>query len=372
MGGIQQPGRARATHCEVVETVSVRSKLKGFIHQELFPLEPSARQAFKYSYADDSLRRTFAQNGRPLGPDLKIRARNLGKWKLFDGNAVYVVKDLGDHLTVVRETHPKLCDFLEAILYEKRSRYYTYRWQLRRRLSLYAFALKKRWVDKPNKLLVNVGAGTWYVRNWKVLEYNGKWYRFANSFVDFHHDLTSNKPFPFADGSVHLLYSEHVFEHLKDEWCAHIFQEAYRTLEIGGGFRIVVPDADLIYDRMVDRDEAFFKSWIERDKTSIAESFRTLVGQARKPLDEAEFYRRLSTLPKEEFLDWCKEGLEYDWERTGEHINWFNFDKLKRMLERAGFTRVRRSEAQQSQFLEARGSEFDTRAWYSVHVECVK
>jgi predicted SAM-dependent methyltransferase len=352
--------------------VSFRAKLKGFIHQELFPLEPSARQAFRYSFVDDSLREAFTQNGSPLGPDVKFRAGNFGKWKLLDGKAVYLVKDLGDHLMVVRETHPRICDFLEAVLYERGSRYYTYRWHLRRRLALYGWALKKRWVDKPSKLLVNIGAGTWYVRNWKVLEYNGKWYRFANSFVDFHHDLTSNKRFPFADKSVHLLYSEHVFEHLRDEWCEHIFREAYRSLESGGGFRIVVPDADLIYDRIVKQDTAFFKSWMDRDHASIAESFRTLVGQARTPLDEADFARRLSTMSKEEFLNWCKEGLEYDWERTGEHINWFNFDKLKRMLETAGFTCVRRCEAQQSQFPEARGPEFDTRAWYSVHVECVK
>ncbi len=335
-------------------------------------MKASARETFRYSFADDSLRQTFAQNGRPLGQDLRFRTRDIGKWKLLDGNVVYLVKDLGDHLEVVREKHPKICDFLEAVLYERKSRYYTYRWKLRRRFSLYAWALKKRWVDKPDKLLVNIGAGTWYVRNWKVLEYTGKWYRFTNSFVDFHHDLTSNAPFPFRDASVSLFYSEHVFEHLKDEWCARIFREAYRSLKNGGGFRIVVPDADLIYDSLVSQDKAFFKSWMDRDQTSLAESFRTLVGQARIPFDEAEFYRRCSTMPKEAFLDWCKEGLEYDLERTGEHINWFNFDKLKRMLEAAGFKCVRRCEAQSSEFPEARGPKFDTRAWYSVHVECTK
>jgi hypothetical protein len=190
--------------------------------------------------------------------------------------------------------------------------------------------------------------------------------------VDFHHDLTSNRPFPFADGSVHLFYSEHVFEHLREEWCEHIFREVHRSLENGGGFRIVVPDADLIYDRLVSQDATFFKSWMDRDSASIAESFRHLVGRSQAPLDEADFSHRLSAMPKEELLDWCKEGLEYDLERTGEHINWFNFDKLKRMLEAAGFTCVRRCEAQQSQFPEARGPRFDTRAWYSVHVECVK
>lgn len=351
--------------------MSIRAKLKDLLHQELFLLKPSARHMFRYAMADDCLREEFAQNGCPLGPDLKFQG-NHGKWKLRDGDVEYLVKDLGDHLIVVREKYPRICGILESILYERKSRYYEYRWQLRRRISLRAWALKKRWVDKPNKLLVNIGAGTWYVRNWKVLEYNGGYYRFTKSFVDFHHDLTSNRPFPFADGSVHLFYSEHVFEHLREEWCEHIFREVHRSLENGGGFRIVVPDADLIYDRLVSQDATFFKSWMDRDSASIAESFRHLVGRSKAPLDEADFSHRLSAMPKEELLDWCKEGLEYDLERTGEHINWFNFDKLKRMLEAAGFTCVRRCEAQQSQFPEARGPRFDTRAWYSVHVECVK
>ena len=352
--------------------MSIRAKLKGLLHQELFLLMPSVRQAFRYSLVDDCLRQAFIQNGCTLGPDPKVRAGTPGKWKLRDGKEEYLVKDLGDHLVVVWEKYPKICGFLEVVLYERRSRYYTYRWQLHRRVSLYAWGLKKRWLDKPNRLLVNIGAGAWYVRNWKVLEYNGRYYRFAKCFVDYNHNLTSDKSFPFADRSVHMFYSEHVFEHLKDEWCEHIFREAYRSLENGGGFRIVLPDADLIYDRLIAKDETFFKSWMDRDSATIAESFRTLVGQARTPLDEADFALKLSTMPKEEFLDWCKQGLAYEWERSGEHINWFNFEKLKRMLEAVGFRDVCRSEPQQSRFPEAIGPRFDTRAWYSVHVECVK
>jgi hypothetical protein len=352
--------------------MSFRATLKGILHQDLFFLEPTARQAFRYALPDDCLRQKFAQNGRPLGSHLEFVSRRFRKWKLSDGKTAYLVKDRGDHLEVVLEKHPQISRLIEDIWYEAKPRYWDFRWRLRRWYSQQVWTLKKRWVDKPKKLLVNIGAGVWYVRDWKVLEYRGNWYRYAASFVDFHHDLTSNSPFPFADGSVHLFYSEHVFEHLKDEWCAHIFREAYRSLVSGGGFRIVVPDADLIFDRLVKKDTEFFKSWMERDNASLAESFCTLVGQARTPLDEEDFARRLSTMSKEDFLDWCKRGLDYDLKRTGEHINWFNFEKLARMLETAGFRQVRRCEAQQSQFPEARGPEFDTRAWYSVHVECVK
>jgi predicted SAM-dependent methyltransferase len=353
--------------------MSMRTKLKGLVHQELFDLEPAAKQAFKYSVVDERLRKAFRQNNHPLGSLQKFRPQGHRKWKLADDRTVYLVKDVGDHLAVLQEKHPRLCNVLESVLYDAKPRYYTFRWRCRQAALQRIWAFKKRWVDKPQKLLVNIGSGSWYVPDWKVLEYRGRWYSYyAPSFIDFPHDLTSNRQFPIADGSVDLFYSEHVIEHLKDGWCEHIFREAHRCLKSDGGFRIVVPDADLIYDRFRMRDTAFFKSWMDRDNASIAEAFRTLVGQARSPFDECDFERRLSGMSKEDFLNWCKQDLEYDWERSGEHINWFNFEKLARMLEKAGFCNVHRCGAQQSQFPEARGPGFDTRAWYSLHVECLK
>jgi hypothetical protein len=352
--------------------MQTKAWLKNLLHRELFSLEPSCKQAFRYTVADERLRQSFSQNGSPLGLNLEFSTKSSREWKLLDGEKVYLVKDQGSRLVVILERHPRICRLLECALYETSSRFRE-SWRLLRRWCLLeAWALRKRWVDKPRNLLVNIGAGCWYVRDWKVLEYQGQWYRFPHSFIDIEHDLTSNRPFPFADGSVHMFYSEHVFEHLTDEWCEHIFREANRCLEPGGGFRIVVPDADLIYDRLVKKDVAFFKGWMDRDNASLAEAFRTLVGRSIIPLDEGDFARRLSDLSKEEFLNWCKEGLDYDWKRAGEHINWFNLERLTRLLGKAGFVHVCRGEAQQSQFPEARGPEFDTRAWYSLHVECVK
>ncbi len=353
--------------------MSIRTQLKGLIHKELFSLDPSSRQAFRYALPDEQLRSAFNANGHPLGREIAFSPGSTPrKWKLADGKNSYLVKDLGDHLVVIREKMPGLCHMLEFGLYESRPRYDMFRWQLRRWRRQRVWALKKRFVDPPGKLMVNLGAGVWYAQGWKVLDCQGEYYHYAHSYIDFEHDLSSDRPLPFADGSVHMLYSEHVLEHLRDEWCEHILSEAYRSLESGGGFRIVVPDADIAYDRLLHQDAEFFRHWTERDNCTIAEAFRTVVGQARTPLDEQDFYRRLSIMPKGDFLNWCKEGLDYDWNRTGEHINWYNFEKLESMLKAANFCQVRFCKAQDSQFPEAHGPEFDTRAWYSLHVECVK
>lgn len=352
--------------------MTIKERLKSFLHKELFFLDPSEKQAFKYALINDRLRRIFADNGCALGSVITFLSVSVRKWKLLDGENVYLVKDFGERLVVFKEKCPRTCLILETILYRPRKEYYELDLGIRRWCFAQTSALKKRWIDSRGKLLVNIGAGNWYVRNWKVLEYNGQWYRFCRSFVDYEHDLTGNQRLPFADNLVWLFYSEHVFEHLKDGWCEHAFKEAYRCLQPGGGFRVVVPDADLLYERLLVKDETFFHSWMCRDNISLSEAFLVLVGHPRSPLDEQEFEQNLSRMPKEEFLDWCKAGLEYDLKRTGEHINWFNFDKLARMLGEAGFQHVRRSAAQQSIFSEARGPGFDTRPWYSVHVECLK
>ncbi len=350
----------------------LKRSLKAILHEPVFSLERSYSHNLRYQVADSRLHSVFAQHGYPLGTAIAIKARTSRKWKLRDDKQVFLVKDLGPHLEVIRERSPRLCRLLECLLYDARTRIQSARWRASQWRQQELWALRKRWLDRPEHLMVNIGAGSWYVQGWKVLEYEGRWYRFAKSFIDYHHDLRSTQPFPFADNSVQVFYSEHVFEHLNDECCKAALREAYRCLKSGGGIRIVVPDADLIYDRFLNADREFFKSWMDRDNASMAEAFRTLIGHARTPLDEPALMDALARLRKEEFLGWCSRDLEYDVERAGEHINWFTFDKLARFLTEAGFRDVCKCEAQKSRFEEIRGAHFDTRPWYSLHVDCVK
>ena len=57
--------------------------------------------------------------------------------------------------------------------------------------------------------------------------------------------LDLREPWPFPDGSVSHIYSEHVFEHLdfQDE-VPHFLSESFRVLRIGGLFDVGVPDTE--------------------------------------------------------------------------------------------------------------------------------
>jgi len=54
--------------------------------------------------------------------------------------------------------------------------------------------------------------------------------------------LDATKRFPFEDGSLHYIFSEHVIEHLTYDEGKFMMSEAYRVLTPGGKMRISTPD----------------------------------------------------------------------------------------------------------------------------------
>lgn len=54
--------------------------------------------------------------------------------------------------------------------------------------------------------------------------------------------LNLTKRWPFADGTVDVVYGSHVFEHLSVSGARHFLREAMRVLKPGGVLRLVVPD----------------------------------------------------------------------------------------------------------------------------------
>jgi predicted SAM-dependent methyltransferase len=75
--------------------------------------------------------------------------------------------------------------------------------------------------------------------------------------------LDVREAWPFPDGSVTSIYSEHFFEHLEfPEEAQHVLREAYRVLRPGGRFSVGVPDLGPVLGAYARRDvEAFSRSW---------------------------------------------------------------------------------------------------------------
>ena len=166
----------------------VRNHVAALLHEESFSTKLGAKEPLKRGVVDEPLRKVFAQSNCALGPQPHIETIDPRRWKLADGNREYLIRDLGDHLVVIREKHPAVCRLLEFLAFQAKPRYDNLRWRARQRCLQCSWTFKKRLREKPQKLMVNIGSGSWYVPDWKILEYRGPWYSFyAPGFIDYGH-----------------------------------------------------------------------------------------------------------------------------------------------------------------------------------------
>lgn len=236
-------------------------------------------------------------------------------------------------------------------------------------------------IDKrtdEQKLMINIGGGYYFRRYWRVMDFSSKWYHFRKGAIDYEFDLASNDLFPIADNSVSFFYSSHTLEHIPQEFCQHILNEIFRCLKIGGVVRITAPDFDLAYKAFLSNSIDFFS--IYSGGACIEEKFLEFFATYLKgKVSYKKMKEKLNLLKKETFADYYTGKVPRESQRVfaGNHINWWNYEKLFKMLEEAGFKVIYRSGPQKSRFIEMRGfgwnSGFDTtHPKISFFVEAVK
>lgn len=273
--------------------------------------------------------------------------------------------NLGEKLA---KGHPSVYSILSRVY-----RLYSYTYtKFHYRLFLLEVLICKKVLSDSERLMVNIGGGRWYRRNWKVLDHQSEWYSCSKSFIDYDYDLTKREQMPFEDDSVALFYSAHVFEHISDGDCEHAFAEMCRCLKPGGAVRIVVPDMDFVYTKYENTDETFFEPWMKANNSTLTEEFMRVFATPGKSESEESTRRSFENLERTEFFNLYTRDLRQDPKHAGHHINWFSYSKLEGMLKEAGFREVYRSTKQGSCFQEMRGKGFDTHPSWSLHVEAIK
>jgi predicted SAM-dependent methyltransferase len=130
---------------------------------------------------------------------------------------------------------------------------------------------------------------------------------------------------PLPDRSARYVFLSHVLEHLfYPVQSGQLLAEIRRVLTPGGIVRIVVPDIEQCIKAYADQNDAFFAArrehwtWLSPDATNL-ESFLAYAGAGPTP------------------------GYLFEHHKFG-----YDFETLRRCLERAGFVNVRRCEYQRS------------------------
>lgn len=239
--------------------------------------------------------------------------------------------------------------------------------------------------DHPS--FINLGAGGFYHPMWHNVDYLNEYYEERlNSNVHIQHDFSKITKLPLDDDSLIAVYTSHLIEHLNNHQVQFIFNEVHRIMSKGGIFRITCPDVDLEYDACMEQDINFWKwpnaygHFIEEPELCLIDHIATVLTKYH-PLDNQkittnEILNALKNKNKEIFFDEIISKIpEYDRSNFyGDHINWFNFDKLKKMLNQSGFSIIYRSSYLQSKSIFMREPLlFDsTCPELSIYIECIK
>ncbi len=202
---------------------------------------------------------------------------------------------------------------------------------------------------------------------------------------------------PFADGSIEVIYSSHLIEHLDNEACRRLFREWYRILKKGGVLRVVAPNMDYFIDSyLTDEKHAFFKDetapgigrtyyeeiamqvYMYNYDRRLLEPHNLLASQfsGRKGyivFDKQDIESNVRSMSKEEFTAWL--ASHNDPNERGGHCNGWNSKKLIRFLEELHFSQVKESKFRESvrnELNKNQNIDLLIRSSTSFYVECIK
>ncbi|MCK6186788.1 methyltransferase domain-containing protein [Pseudomonas sp. EYE_354] len=235
---------------------------------------------------------------------------------------------------------------------------------------------------------LNIGAGSFFHPYWHNLDNPNEYYKNdQKDNLNIQHDLTSRNAIPLEDNSLKVAYTSHVIEHLNDDDVEFLFSEVYRCLQPGGFFRITCPDMGLEYDAYL-RGDALFWKWPNAYgvyNTSIEQCFldhfataltETHPIKSEQRITNKEIREIFLNLPKREAFNSIIERVPKDIQKDhyGDHINWFDADKITEMLRKSKFSKIYESRYLQSHSPILRNKAlFDsTCPELSLYIECRK
>lgn len=263
-------------------------------------------------------------------------------------------------------------------------------------LNLLAYSkLTKEILEK--RPFYNVGSGSFKHPYWKNIDYVSDWYKDVQSDV-IHHDLMSKQSLPIKSGEAKIIYTSHTIEHIEEHAVQFFFYDAFRALEKNGIFRVTTgPDAETDFRALINNDNDWFywDSWYSKKgsfehiytapatSVSLAERWLHHFASPLSKIDkspseikfsEEEIWKIINQAGFPKALDYFSSYVQFNPERTGNHVSWWTHEKIIDLLKKVGFSKVYRSGYNQSVSPLMRNSSlFDTtHPQMSIYVEAIK
>ena len=183
-------------------------------------------------------------------------------------------------------------------------------------------------------LSVNIGAGPFGKRGWVNID------TFRHKNITLVYDC--RKELPFKRDSILRIRCEHIFEHLDiyDEVPKFLI-ECIRCMNKGAVLRIIVPDLELFVKAYVSNDH---REWMK-------------IG-----FDLLHLPDRIETQ---------MDILNHTFRQNGEHKYGYDFETIKKVIIRAGFSKVEKKQWGES-VDELLKDDLENHKPYSLYVDCIK
>lgn len=248
------------------------------------------------------------------------------------------------------------------------------------------------------RLFFNVGAGSFSHPYWTNIDYQSPAYKeMQGNFIE--HNLMNFEALPIESDTAECIYSSHTVEHVTNKAVEALFRESFRCLKKGGVIRITTPDVELNYAAYQNKDRSYYyfadmhsgegsfedKFKIPYNQFSFPQLFlHQIAGQlvpndirkggAGIKLSDDEIEKIISSNSFEDACDIFIRMCKFDSSQANNHVNWWSYDKLKRMLSEAGFEVVYRSGYGQSRMNILRDTNYfdNTHPAISLYVEAIK
>jgi SAM-dependent methyltransferase len=193
---------------------------------------------------------------------------------------------------------------------------------------------------------------------WTNVDVDRKWEKgiVFNPTSDIAYDPLLKKKLPIESNTAELVHSRVTIEHMDDESAQFLLQDIFRILKNNGIFRVVTPNIDLDHRALLNNDKDYFY-WL--NNYSIEQSFLDHFAHGASDMNPENAFEKISDdkfqslfkeMYYEEALDYCtsKCDMSTQTENRSHHVNWWNQNKLTKMLKNAGFKTIYLSAAQQS------------------------
>lgn len=199
-----------------------------------------------------------------------------------------------------------------------------------------------------NDKFVNLGAGSYFFHpRWECLDfYKDEMKDVHKNFIPW--DFTKNKELP---NKYRLAYCSHVVEHIPEKDIEIFFGIVFRALEPKSIFRIICPNADLAYEAYGEGRYDFFEIYNSKINHSINPKYYLeyllldffATSKRKKGFNDnyaEEIRRNYRLMKKKEFLNYLISGITTNTMDGMDHVNWYDFEKIKNLLQKAGFSKI--------------------------------